>query len=182
MRKALKVLGILLAIVVLLLGGAAGYIYTQQDAIIAGGVAKINEQLKAPVSVGSIELDLLGGFPRVRIALNDVRIEDPLRKNEFLLEAQYVGLGMNVFSVIQGEYVVEELSVSEGRLHLFDNGKEANWDLFNSSEGDASTSVGLDRVELQNLALTYLAPKTVSTIRVMQIVLFFPGSLMKQSP
>jgi len=83
--------------------------------------------------VGSIELDLLGGFPRVRIALNDVRIEDPLRKNEFLLEAQYVGLGMNLFSVIQGEYVVEELSVSEGRLHLLDNGKEANWDLFNSS-------------------------------------------------
>ena len=80
-----------------------------------------------------------------------------LRKNEFLLEAQYVGLGMNVFSVIQGEYVVEELSVSEGRLHLFDNGKEANWDLFNSSEG-VSTSVGLDRVELQNLALTYFAP------------------------
>ena len=157
MRKALKVLGILLGIVVLLLGGAAGYIYTQQDAIIAGGVAKINEQLKAPVSVGTIELDLLGGFPRVRIALNDVRIEDPLRKNEFLLEAQYVGLGMNVFSVIQGEYVVEELSVSEGRLQLFDNGKEANWELFNSNEGDASTSVGLDRVELQNLALTYYA-------------------------
>ena len=37
MRKALKVLGILFGIVVLLLGGAAGYIYTQQDAIIAGG-------------------------------------------------------------------------------------------------------------------------------------------------
>ena len=55
--------------------------------------------------------------------------------------------------------MVEELSVSEGRLHLFDNGKEANWDLFNSTEDDASTSVGLDRVELQNLALTYLAPE-----------------------
>ena len=36
MRKAFKVLGILFGIVVLLLGGAATDIYTQQDAIIAG--------------------------------------------------------------------------------------------------------------------------------------------------
>ena len=159
MRAALKLLGIVLGVVVLLLGGAAGYIYTQQDAIIAGGVAKINEQLKAPVSVGEISLDLLGGFPRVRIALNDVRIEDPLRKDAFLLQAQYVGLGMNLLSVIKGAYIIEELSLIEGRLDLYNNGSASNWELFSSNEDDASTSLGLDRVELQNLALAYLAPE-----------------------
>ena len=68
--------------------------------------------------------------------------------DKFLLQAQYVGLGMNVFSVIQGEYVVEELSVSEGRLHLFDNGKEANWDLLETTEGDESKTLELSLVEL----------------------------------
>ena len=54
MHKALKVLGIVFGLCILLLGGAAGYLYTQQDTIIAGGIDKINEQLKAPVSVEQI--------------------------------------------------------------------------------------------------------------------------------
>ena len=56
MRKALKVLGVVFGLILLLLGGIGGYIYTQQDAVIAGGIEKINEQLNAPVSAGQIEI------------------------------------------------------------------------------------------------------------------------------
>ncbi|MGA0246557.1 MAG: AsmA-like C-terminal region-containing protein [Schleiferiaceae bacterium] len=159
MHKAFKVLGIVFGLCILLLGGAAGYLYTQQDAIIAGGIDKINEQLKAPVSVEQIDLDLLGGFPRVRIALNNVSIEDPLRKGEFLLQAKYVGLGMNVLSVIQGDYIIEELSLADGSLLLYDNGSFANWELLETENQDESKTLELSLVELVRLQVEYKAPK-----------------------
>ena len=159
MHKAFKVLGIVFGLCILLLGGAAGYLYTQQDAIIAGGIDKINEQLKAPVSVEQIDLDLLGGFPRVRIALNNVNIEDPLRKDKFLLQAKYVGLGMNVLSVIQGDYIIEELSLADGSLLLYDNGSLANWELLETENQDESKTLELSLVELVRLQVEYKAPK-----------------------
>ena len=58
----------------------------------------------------------------MRIALNNVNIQDPLRKDKFLLQAKYVGLGMNVLSVIQGDYIIEELSLADGSLLLYDDG------------------------------------------------------------
>jgi hypothetical protein len=159
MHKAFKVLGIVFGLNMLLLGGAAGYLYTQQEAIIAGGIKKINEQLKAPVSVEHIDLDLIGGFPRVRIALKNVSIEDPLRKDQFLLKAQYVGLGMNLFSVIQGEYIVEELSLADGSLLLFDNGAVTNWELIENEHEGASKSLELSQVQFVDLHIEYEAPK-----------------------
>ena len=159
MHKPLKVLGIVFGLCILLLGGAAGYLYTQQDTIIAGGIDKINEQLKAPVSVEQIDLDLLRGFPRVRIALNNVSIQDPLRKDKSLLQAKYVGLGMNLLSVIQGDYIIEELSLADGSLLLYDDGFLANWELLETKSQDESKTLELSLVELVRLQVEYKSSK-----------------------
>lgn len=152
MRKALRFLGIFLLCLALLGGGAAGYIYLNKDAIIQGGVAKINDELTAPVSVSTIELDVFGGFPRVRIQLNDVRISD-------LLEVQEVGLGMNVLEVIKGTYRVEELVLKEGKLYLESEGAKNNWTLLKESE-EESSPLDLDRVVLTNIDLDYFDRKS----------------------
>ena len=87
----------------------------------------------------------------MRIALNNVSIEDPLRKGEFLLQAKYVGLGMNVLSVIQGDYIIEELSFADGSLLLYDNGSLANWELLETENQDESKTLELSLVELVRL-------------------------------
>ncbi len=155
MHKPLKVLSIVFGLCILLLGGAAGYLYTQQDAILAGGIDTINEQLKAPVSVEQVDLDLLRGFPRVRIALNNVSIQDPLRKDKFLLQAKYVGLGMNIISVISGNYTIEELSLADGSLLLYDDGFLTNWELLETKSEDESKTLELSLVELVRLQVEY---------------------------
>ena len=159
MHKPLKVLSIVFGLCILLLGGAAGYLYTQQDAIIAGGIDTINEQLKAPVSVEQVDLDLLRGFPRVRIALNNVSIQDPLRKDKFLLQAKYVGLGMNIISVISGNYTIEELSLADGSLLLYDDGFLTNWELLETKSEDESKTLELSLVELVRLQVEYKSSK-----------------------
>ena len=159
MHKPLKVLSIVFGLCILLLGGAAGYLYTQQDAIIAGGIDTINEQLKAPVSVEQVDLDLLRGFPRVRIALNNVSIQDPLRKDKLLLQAKYVGLGMNIISVILGDYTIEELSLADGSLLLYDDGLLTNWELLETKSQDESKTLELSLVELVRLQVEYKSSK-----------------------
>lgn len=156
MRQAIKVLALIIGSVLLLLGGALGYVYSQQDEIIAGGISKLNEELNAPVSVASVELDLFSGFPRIRIALNRISIKDPIRANKKLIEAEYVGLGMNLLEVINGNYVIEEISIRGGTLSLFENSKAQNWNLMNASSTENS-SIQLDRAELIDLQLEYIS-------------------------
>ncbi len=155
MKSALKILAYLALVLFLVLAGGAAYLYSNQDKIIAGGVEKLNTQLKTPVSVSTIDLDLFSGFPRVRIVLNDVLIEDPFGGSAPLIKAGEVGLGMNVIGVIKGDYTVEELAVSDGEVHLrHDKNKGDNWDLLVESD-TGSTEINLKHFEAKQVHLTY---------------------------
>ena len=138
----------------LVVAGGAGYLYYNQDKIISGGISKLNEQLKAPVEVSTIELDLFSGFPRVRIVLNAVTIADPFGNQKPLVKAEEVGLGMNVLEVIRGTYTIEELAVSTGEIHLTRSSRGYNWDLLNTTDS-SNADINLRYFEAVDVNVTY---------------------------
>ena len=138
----------------LVVAGGAGYLYYNQDKIISGGISKLNEQLKAPVEVSTIELDLFSGFPRVRIVLNAVTIADPFGNQKQLVKAEEVGLGMNVLEVIRGTYTIEELAVSTGEIHLTRSSRGDNWDLLNTTDS-SNADINLRYFEAVDVNVTY---------------------------
>ena len=138
----------------LVVAGGAGYLYYNQDKIISGGISKLNEQLKAPVEVSTIELDLFSGFPRVRIVLNAVTIADPFGSQKPLIKAEEVGLGMNVLEVIRGTYTIEELAVSTGEIHLTRSSRGDNWDLLNTTDS-SNADINLRYFEAVDVNVTY---------------------------
>lgn len=154
MKRALIFIGYFALTLLLLGAGGVGYLYSNQDKIISGGVAKLNEQLKAPVEVSTIELDLFSGFPRVRILLNAVSIEDPFGSQKPLVKAKEVGLGMNVLEVLRGTYTIEELAVSAGEIHLTRSSRGDNWDLLNSTDS-SNADINLQYFEAFEVNLTY---------------------------
>ncbi|MEJ6566673.1 MAG: hypothetical protein QNL40_04905, partial [Flavobacteriales bacterium] len=79
MPKALRIFSCLLLTGILILGGGAGYLWWKKEVIIDRSIERLNKELNAPISVGSIDLDLFSGFPRVRVELVDVEIKDALR-------------------------------------------------------------------------------------------------------
>jgi len=153
-KRALIFTGYVALILMLLGAGGAGYLYYNQEKIIAGGVAKLNERLKAPVEVSTIELDLFSGFPRVRIVLNAVTITDPFGGKSPLIKAESVGLGMNVLEVLRGTYTIEELAISTGEIHLVHSSKGDNWDLLASTD-TSNTDLNLQHFEVNAVQLTY---------------------------
>ena len=154
MKRALIFIGYFALILLLAGAGGAGYLYYNQDKIITGGVAKLNERLKAPVEVSTIGLDLFSGFPRVRILLNAVTIEDPFGSQKPLVKAEEVGLGMNVLEVLRGTYTIEELAVSVGEIHLTRSSQGDNWDLLNTTDS-SSTDINLQYFEAFDVQVTY---------------------------
>jgi hypothetical protein len=154
MRRALYILLYSILTLVVLLGGGAAYVYSQRDAIIAGGVEKLNTQLKTPVSVSTIDLDLFSGFPRIRIVLNDVLIEDPFGGSEALIRAHEVGLGINIWNVLHKEYIVEELVVLTGEVHLKHNSTGDNWDILIATDS-SSTNLDLNHFEADGVLISY---------------------------
>ena len=154
MKRALIFIGYFALILMLVVAGGAGYLYYNQDKIISGGISKLNEQLKAPVEVSTIELDLFSGFPRVRIVLNAVTIADPFGNQKPLVKAEEVGLGMNVLEVIRGTYTIEELAVSTGEIHLTRSSRGDNWDLLNTTDS-SNADINLRYFEAFDVNVTY---------------------------
>jgi len=153
-KRALIFIGYFALILMLVVAGGAGYLYYNQDKIISGGISKLNEQLKAPVEVSTIELDLFSGFPRVRIVLNAVTIADPFGNQKPLVKAEEVGLGMNVLEVIRGTYTIEELAVSTGEIHLTRSSRGDNWDLLNTTDS-SNADINLRYFEAVDVNVTY---------------------------
>ena len=123
--------------------------------IIDRSIDRLNQELNAPVSVGSIDLDLFSGFPRVRVELVDVEIQDALRPDSVLLQAEYVGLGMNILEVIKGTFVIEELAFKRGTFSLYKNHTGQNWELRSAKETSSEQSIDLSRISLIDMDLRY---------------------------
>ena len=155
MPKALRIFSYLLLTGILILGGGAGYLWWKKEVIIDRSIDRLNQELNAPVSVGSIDLDLFSGFPRVRVELVDVEIQDPLRPDSVLLQAEYVGLGMNILEVIKGTFVIEELAFKRGAFSLYQNHTGQNWELRSTRETSSEQSIDLSRISLIDMDLRY---------------------------
>ena len=155
MPKALRIFCYLLLTGILILGGGAGYLWWKKEVIIDRSIDRLNQELNAPVSVGSIDLDLFSGFPRVRVELVDVEIQDALRPDSVLLQAEYVGLGMNILEVIKGTFVIEELAFKRGTFSLYKNHTGQNWELRSAKETSSEQSIDLSRISLIDMDLRY---------------------------
>lgn len=155
MRRVGKWIAYVFSLLLLFAIGAVAYIIIQKDVLIQQGVAQANAYLAAPVKVRKIDLNLWAGFPRVRIALHDVRIKDPQDTTQYLLESQEVSLGMNLWAVIQGDYEVEELFVSGGQLNLVSGALGDNWSMLWKEESATQSKLQLRALKFEQLHIHY---------------------------
>lgn len=131
-----------------------GYAYLNRSTIIAKGIAKLNEQLAVPVQVSTVELDLFSGLPRVEIVLNNLHIADPFSGEAPLALARRVALGINLWSIVEGSYVPDALSIEGGSLYFSTSAKGNNWDLI-QADSDSTSTLQFAKIILSDLEVTY---------------------------
>lgn len=121
LRIGLWTLGVLLLIPVLAWVGAAAYLYSNKEKVLADVLAELNRNLGGQLKVSRMEPTLLGDFPNVSIALYDVSLRDSLwdQHHRDLLSMKRVYVKVSPMSMLKGSLQVNHVRLADGSFDLF---------------------------------------------------------------
>ena len=120
-------------------GSAVAVAYYYQDRVLRHFVQEANRYLAVPVAVDHISLSLLSSFPHVSVALDSVQI--PGHEPEHpLAEVAHVDFSFDLWSLVQGQYVIDQVALRHGNVYLHVNEeKQRNFDIFRSTNTTGTT-------------------------------------------
>lgn len=113
-------------------------------------ISQLNQQLNVKVSVKDIKISKLSAFPKLGIRFTDVVIEESASyyKNP-LLNAKELNLYINIYKLLNKEYVVDAITVHNATIRLADLESASNYDIFKT---DSSSTEAVD-FEIENLKI-----------------------------
>jgi uncharacterized protein involved in outer membrane biogenesis len=117
--RALYVVGGLLVLLVLALAGVRYYFEHNKARIVADLNRYITEHINGTVHIGSIDLNLLTGFPTLSLTLTDVQLQDNVPGSRRLLQAKKIGVGLNVMKLLRREIDVQSVLIDGATIDLF---------------------------------------------------------------
>lgn len=163
-RKAAKFFGIFLLVVFLLFGVLVIAAYALENTIKQRIVSEINEQVTVPIQVkGGIDFSVLRHFPYASVTFKNVQVEDRLRKNKKLVDAEEFSLLCNILSIFGDKIEFSRLVVSNGQLNLYKNeaGKN-NFEIFKPSDNSSNQAIQINKAQVKNIAFSF-TDKTQNT-------------------
>lgn len=167
MRRLLKIIGIVLATIVCIVVVAAFAIpHFYKDEILQIVTEKVGKQIKADISLKSVDLTLWGNIPNISIQLHDVyaKSTQTFNKKEFSKEstdtalyAKRVLLSFNVLDFFFENYVVKEIVVRDAIVNFYlDSQSHHNWNFsIESDSSENSMFLELSKIRFQNTLTNY---------------------------
>ena len=111
-------------LVLLLAGGGMLWLIRNEAAAETALRSSLESRLKTDSHFESMRLDLWQDFPFVSLVLDDVWVLDAAQ--DTLLQARQLAMRCNGIKLIQGEYALESLSISDGRVRMVSDAA-GNW-------------------------------------------------------
>jgi hypothetical protein len=128
---ALYVVGGLIGLLLLGAAGLRYYFEHNKARIVADLNRYITERINGTLRIGSIDLDLLTGFPTLSLTLSDVELKDDLPASRRLLQAKRIGVGLNVLRLLHREIDVQSVLIDGASVDLFtDENGVTNFNVF----------------------------------------------------
>lgn len=148
MKRLLKIVAIITALVTLVIGGVVYYFYSNIKPIL---VSEINKSLAVKVNVGDISVSGIRDFPNLGIKFTDISIAEstPYYKKN-LLEAKELNLFVDIMKLYKGEYLIDGITVRKGAIRAADLKKTTNYEITKPSSDTSSGGVSF---EIKNLKL-----------------------------
>jgi hypothetical protein len=111
--------GGVLALVVLALAGLRFYFEHNKARIVADLNQYITEHINGTMRIGSIDFELLTGFPTLSLALTDIELKDHSAVARPLLKARQIEVGLNVVKLLHREIDVKSIVIEDATIDLF---------------------------------------------------------------
>lgn len=158
-RKLIIVLSVLAGIVLTLILTAqiiAGYFENKIKDVF---IVELNKNLRSQVSFSDFDLSLLDRFPYASFKFYDVVALDATPAKEgVLLKSKVIALQFNIYDLIDKNYTIKDIDVSNGVVHLksYLDGS-TNYKFWNPSEDstDAVFRIDLNKIRLNTIDVYY---------------------------
>lgn len=151
-----RTLALMLAVPVALGVALAALAWARGDAWKARAVDAMNAQLEGDLLVEDITLSWWNGFPDMSVDLAQIAVTNA--QKDTLIQAERVGLELNVWSLLSETPDIHAITLEDGRVHLAQDA-QGTWNVeallrdTNDSPDDAP-ALPLAQVKLQNMALS----------------------------
>lgn len=140
MKKAIKIIGVVLLLMIALML-TAPFIF--KDKLVALVKEEANKNLNAKVDFGVFDLTIIKSFPHFTFSIDQVSVVGINEfENDTLLSLGNLELKMDLMSVIKGDHIkIQSIVLNTPRIQALvsKNGK-ANWDITKPSKDSATTS------------------------------------------
>jgi AsmA-like C-terminal region len=166
LKKVLRFILIPVVVLLLLVGIAAGILYSQQQRLVELAVEKLNKQIPGQLAIGSSEFSLFQNYPYISIALNKVQFYPNKQPGvRPIYEAERLFVGFSLPDVLRQKYRVKALALKNGHLDLVEEA-DGQLNIIKASQmtGDTtaatsktSTDLDLDikKLVLKNMTISY---------------------------
>ncbi len=150
-----------LLFILILTSIAIGYFF--EDNIKAKLIEQINNQLKTELTVGSFQLSLLKGFPKVSAEFQDVVLNGTFDSTAPFIEASSLSFELSVMDIIRSKVNAQTVLIEDGTLSIYINSKGVpNYKVFKSSDNKKSGDfkMGIEHASLKNIEIIYTNKNT----------------------
>ncbi|GAB2702968.1 hypothetical protein GCM10027037_30790 [Mucilaginibacter koreensis] len=132
LKTILKILGALVAFVLVVLIAISLYITTHKKKVLAMVTATLNKNLDGTLTIGSMDPAFFSRFPNISLKLNDVTLKDKqwARHHHTFLTAKVLSVSVNAAALLRGTVQVNKIGIDNAAI-----------DLFTDSTGYSNTSV-----------------------------------------
>ena len=156
-KRSLIFLGLFL--VLFSISGAV-LVYTFQDQLVSRFLVEANQKIDTPIHADEIKASWWEKFPNISIVLSEVIVDGSLPGSaDTLAVAKNIYCAFNIWEVIQGSWKIEQIHFEDGRLFLVQTELgDNNFTIVkkDTSANPRSTGFTLDKIELQNVSISYL--------------------------
>lgn len=176
-NKPLKYFLYSLLVIVLLAAGLIGYLLANKNQIKKYALEQLNTQLEAKITINDIDITLFKQFPKVSLDMHLVRIADPTQPKQYLLQAEHVYIGFNIYDILRKQYNIKLIAIDSAQLNLYtDLAGKSNYTILKqdtTTSANQSFLLSLKEVKLNQVNVVYLdrANKQHYDLRLQDIIL-----------
>ena len=162
MRRGFILLGVIVSTLLIGIIIIISYLKINSDPLRDKLLFVVNEQLNAPVSAQSLDMNFMHKFPNISLKLDDVLVYGTLEEDTLLFcKNLYIEFG--ILSILKGETIIKKISAYEGKLNLkWNTNGENNYSILKPISTNSNSYINLEGLTIMNTEINIESRKMSS--------------------
>jgi hypothetical protein len=159
LKTALKVIGVLLLLFIVLIVGTSLYITYRKDTFLKLVNKELNKSVDGTILIGDMHPQFFKHFPNISLGLENVIFRDKkfAEHHHALIDAKNFDLSLNTIDLLKGSITIKHIDISNAAIDLYtDSTGYSNTSLFKTGpkKNKHKSSNSSSSTELENFSLT----------------------------